>query len=85
MEQCSPVLRSSPDMFVIGFQEIVPLTAQQIVQADPEKRYCIDRIVYDMSAVSDCITDVYGNPRLWIHSIAELRSGQIMFFFAAIR
>lgn len=26
-------------MFVIGFQEIVPLTAQQIVQADPEKRY----------------------------------------------
>ncbi|EMD40920.1 hypothetical protein CERSUDRAFT_111503 [Gelatoporia subvermispora B] len=27
-----------PDMFVIGFQEIVPLTAQQIVQADPEKR-----------------------------------------------
>ena len=29
----------SPDMFVIGFQEIVPLTAQQIVQTDPEKRY----------------------------------------------
>lgn len=28
----------SPDMFVIGFQEIVPLTAQQIVQTDPEKR-----------------------------------------------
>ncbi|KAJ4465875.1 inositol polyphosphate phosphatase [Lentinula lateritia] len=27
-----------PDMFVLGFQEIVPLTAQQIVQADPEKR-----------------------------------------------
>ncbi|OCH92145.1 hypothetical protein OBBRIDRAFT_824865 [Obba rivulosa] len=27
-----------PDMFVIGFQEIVPLTAQQIVQADLEKR-----------------------------------------------
>lgn len=25
-------------MFVLGFQEIVPLTAQQIVQADPEKR-----------------------------------------------
>ena len=30
---------SSPDMLVIGFQEIVPLTAQQIVQTDPEKRY----------------------------------------------
>lgn len=28
----------SPDLFVIGFQEIVPLTAQQIVQTDPEKR-----------------------------------------------
>ncbi|KAI0321997.1 SacI homology domain-containing protein [Amylostereum chailletii] len=27
-----------PDMFVIGFQEIVPLTAQQIVQTDPEKK-----------------------------------------------
>lgn len=26
------------DMFVLGFQEIVPLTAQQIVQADPERR-----------------------------------------------
>jgi len=24
---------------VIGFQEIVPLTAQQIVQADPEKKF----------------------------------------------
>ncbi|KAF9780045.1 inositol polyphosphate phosphatase [Thelephora terrestris] len=27
-----------PDMFVLGFQEIVPLTAQQILQTDPEKR-----------------------------------------------
>ncbi|KAF8341266.1 DNase I-like protein [Cantharellus anzutake] len=26
-----------PDLFVIGFQEIVPLTAQQILQTDPEK------------------------------------------------
>ena len=25
-------------MFILGFQEIVPLTAQQIVQTDPEKR-----------------------------------------------
>lgn len=31
----------SPDIFVIGFQEIVPLTAQQIVQADPERRCAI--------------------------------------------
>ncbi|PPQ65581.1 hypothetical protein CVT26_000530 [Gymnopilus dilepis] len=29
---------NSPDIFVLGFQEIVPLTAQQIVQTDPEKR-----------------------------------------------
>lgn len=26
-------------MFVLGFQEIVALTAQQIIQTDPEKRY----------------------------------------------
>lgn len=31
----------SPDMLVIGFQEIVPLTAHQIVQTDPEKRYAM--------------------------------------------
>ncbi|KZT13014.1 DNase I-like protein [Laetiporus sulphureus 93-53] len=29
---------ADPDIFAIGFQEIVPLTAQQIVQADPERR-----------------------------------------------
>ncbi|KAI0346811.1 inositol polyphosphate phosphatase [Trametopsis cervina] len=29
---------SIPDIIAIGFQEIVPLTAQQIVQTDPEKR-----------------------------------------------
>ncbi|TFK71771.1 inositol polyphosphate phosphatase [Pluteus cervinus] len=29
---------TEPDMMVLGFQEIVPLTAQQIVQTDPEKR-----------------------------------------------
>ncbi|KAK7060444.1 Inositol-1,4,5-trisphosphate 5-phosphatase 1 [Paramarasmius palmivorus] len=29
---------NDPDMFVLGFQEIVPLTAQQIVQADPDRR-----------------------------------------------
>ncbi|TFL05727.1 DNase I-like protein [Pterulicium gracile] len=27
-----------PDLFVLGFQEIVPLNAQQILQTDPEKR-----------------------------------------------
>ncbi|KAH7930711.1 DNase I-like protein [Leucogyrophana mollusca] len=29
---------SEPDMFILGFQEIVALTAQQLVQTDPEKR-----------------------------------------------
>ncbi|RPD80946.1 inositol polyphosphate phosphatase [Lentinus tigrinus ALCF2SS1-7] len=29
---------SAPDIFALGFQEIVPLTAQQIVQTDPEKK-----------------------------------------------
>lgn len=32
------LLRNSPDIFALGFQEIVPLTAQQIVQTDPEKK-----------------------------------------------
>ncbi|GJJ07292.1 hypothetical protein Clacol_001492 [Clathrus columnatus] len=27
-----------PDIFALGFQEIVPLTAQQIIQTDPEKK-----------------------------------------------
>ncbi|KIJ70155.1 hypothetical protein HYDPIDRAFT_35582 [Hydnomerulius pinastri MD-312] len=27
-----------PDIFILGFQELVPLTAQQIVQTDPEKK-----------------------------------------------
>jgi hypothetical protein len=33
--------RNRPDIIVIGFQEIVPLTAQQIVQADPEKKLVV--------------------------------------------
>ena len=32
------LLRNSPDIFALGFQEIVPLTAQPIVQTDPEKK-----------------------------------------------
>ncbi|TDL29681.1 DNase I-like protein, partial [Rickenella mellea] len=34
-----------PDMFVLGFQEIVPLTAQQILQTDPEKRRIWERSI----------------------------------------
>ncbi|KAF8969491.1 inositol polyphosphate phosphatase [Flammula alnicola] len=36
-----------PDMFVLGFQEIVPLTAQQIVQTDPEKRRVWENKILD--------------------------------------
>jgi hypothetical protein len=35
-----------PDMIILGFQEIVPLTAQQIVQTDPEKRCVPQRLVH---------------------------------------
>ncbi|KAI0832585.1 DNase I-like protein [Trametes gibbosa] len=36
-----------PDMFAIGFQEIVPLTAQQIVQTDPEKKRIWEEKIID--------------------------------------
>jgi len=36
-----------PDMFILGFQEIVPLTAQQIVQTDPEKRRIWENKIMD--------------------------------------
>ncbi|RDB20113.1 Inositol-1,4,5-trisphosphate 5-phosphatase 1 [Hypsizygus marmoreus] len=38
---------NDPDLFVIGFQEIVPLTAQQIVQTDPEKRRVWEKQILD--------------------------------------
>ncbi|KAI0375801.1 inositol polyphosphate phosphatase [Pilatotrama ljubarskyi] len=38
---------STPDMFALGFQEIVPLTAQQIVQTDPEKKRMWETKVLD--------------------------------------
>uniref|UniRef100_A0A8H8CK11 phosphoinositide 5-phosphatase n=1 Tax=Psilocybe cubensis TaxID=181762 RepID=A0A8H8CK11_PSICU len=38
---------NEPDMFVLGFQEIVPLTAQQIVQTDPEKRRIWENKIMD--------------------------------------
>ncbi|KAI0677390.1 DNase I-like protein [Trametes maxima] len=36
-----------PDMLVLGFQEIVPLTAQQIVQTDPEKKRVWENKILD--------------------------------------
>ena len=43
---------------VIGFQEIVPLTAQQIVQADPEKKSVA---VFLFRLTTDpLLIDVYG-------------------------
>ena len=52
-----------PDMLVIGFQEIVPLTAQQIIQTDPEKRY-----------VQSAFSTVYlkaRHRRIWENKIIE--------------
>ena len=34
-----------PDLFVIGFQEIVPLTAQQILQTDPEQKQVLSLLL----------------------------------------
>lgn len=42
-----PESSNEPDMFVLGFQEIVPLTAQQILQTDPEKRLVWERKILD--------------------------------------
>ncbi|EJD53563.1 inositol polyphosphate phosphatase [Auricularia subglabra TFB-10046 SS5] len=36
-----------PDIFVLGFQEMVPLTAQQIVQTDPDKRRMWEVVLTD--------------------------------------
>ncbi|KAI0306833.1 inositol polyphosphate phosphatase [Multifurca ochricompacta] len=38
---------STPDVMVLGFQEIVPLTAQQIVQTDPEKKRIWENKIVD--------------------------------------
>ncbi|KAF8592645.1 DNase I-like protein [Ramaria rubella] len=39
-----------PDLFVLGFQEIVPLTAQQIIQTDPEKKRMWENVIMDTLA-----------------------------------
>ncbi|KAG6809425.1 hypothetical protein H0H92_000296, partial [Tricholoma furcatifolium] len=36
-----------PDIFAVGFQEIVPLTAQQIVQTDPDKRRIWEKQIFE--------------------------------------
>ncbi|KAG9127885.1 inositol polyphosphate 5-phosphatase [Ceratobasidium sp. 392] len=41
---------TEPDLFVLGFQEIVPLTAQQIVQTDPEKKRLWENYILDTLA-----------------------------------
>ncbi|KAJ1308885.1 hypothetical protein OPQ81_004572 [Rhizoctonia solani] len=41
---------TEPDLFVLGFQEIVPLTAQQIVQTDPEKKRMWEDFILDTLA-----------------------------------
>ncbi|KAL5636707.1 hypothetical protein ACGC1H_000616 [Rhizoctonia solani] len=52
--------RCKPDLFVLGFQEIVPLTAQQIVQTDPEKKrmwedYILDTLATRRDRYSDYV------------------------------
>lgn len=48
-------------MFALGFQEIVPLTAQQIVQTDPEKKYALT-CPHSMTAYS-LLAGAYGKPK----------------------
>jgi hypothetical protein len=50
---------------VIGFQEIVPLTAQQIVQTDPEKKYCCLSVLCRLLHLS------VADRRLWENKILE--------------
>lgn len=42
-----PQSSTEPDMYVLGFQEIVPLTAQQILQTDPEKRLIWEKKIFE--------------------------------------
>ncbi|KAH6915044.1 phosphatidylinositol phosphate phosphatase [Coprinopsis sp. MPI-PUGE-AT-0042] len=42
-----PQSNTEPDMYVLGFQEIVPLTAQQILQTDPEKRLIWEKKIFE--------------------------------------
>ena len=78
----------SPDMLVIGFQEIVPLTAQQIIQTDPEKRYVQPALGTVTVYLNTC------RRRIWENKIIEtldrrpnktcnyvlLRSEQVIFY-----
>jgi hypothetical protein len=42
-------------MIVLGFQEIVPLTAQQMVQTDPEKK-CVFLLAWGLLQRSDFLS-----------------------------
>lgn len=72
-------MHDSPDMFVIGVQEIVALTAQQIVQTDPDKRlgdhFLFERMVRLMFFYD---ADAYGKTRLWTPLIVVLIRREIM-------
>ncbi|KAF8528795.1 phosphatidylinositol phosphate phosphatase [Hysterangium stoloniferum] len=48
-----------PDLFVLGFQEIVPLTAQQIIQTDPEKKKMWENVIIDTLAHRPTKTSEY--------------------------
>ena len=51
-------------MFVIGLQEVVPLTAQQIVQTDVEKRFLFKCIYFHagltlLIKIGTCVREKY--------------------------
>ncbi|SRR5216684_3198400 len=74
---------NSPDVMVIGFQEIVPLTAQQIVQTDPEKKCCCS-FSYVESRTDPLLTDVYGRTKSLKHSNeGQIKSVNISFCAAS--
>lgn len=66
-----------PDILVLGFQEIVPLTAQQIVQTDPEKRLVLSSHLESISLIM--YVGGFGRKKLWITLNANLEESLAMF------
>ena len=77
------LIEPRPDIFVLGFQEIVPLTAQQIVQTDPEKRqvHSLDNIVTRF--LSFFVLGVFGKIKSWILLI-DVRTRSVITSFSGV-
>ena len=68
-------------MFVLGFQEIVPLTAQQIVQTDPEKRQVpLTLIALSLELLSIRVAGLFGKIKSWKLLIDVLTRSMITSF-----